>query len=111
MIELIYFCLILTVAIFACAVSTHAMMFGRQEPSIEILRQLFFPTFWKTTGPLYTKPLMYFASLGMCTDSMVYGLYDSCPDQLGSMMAIIVYIFYHLSYNVLLLNILIAIFK
>ncbi len=51
------------------------------------------------------------ASKNMCTTDMVTGYYDSCPDQAGATVSLVVYIFYHLIFNLLLLNILIAIFK
>jgi hypothetical protein len=64
MIELMWFCLLLTVAVFTVGVSTQGLMFGRQTPSIEILRQLFFPAFWKTTTSVYTlRSIVWFCKL------------------------------------------------
>ena len=110
---------------FAFGVSTQSLMFGNQKLDDQLLRQIFFPAFFIIGGEYYTRGILYasteYPSYTLsgtpqycATDGSTPGIpgyYNECPDQLGAKFSLFLYVVYMIFLNILLVNLVIAIFK
>ena len=75
MVELCFFMLIYLLFFFAFGISTYSMMFSNRPLDAELLRQVFFPSFWVLAGQYYTRDILMF-----CKSIHTFNLYKiTCP--------------------------------
>ena len=103
-----YFFLIVLLFMFAFGVSTTALMFQNQDLDKHLLKNVFLPAYFMIGGEYYTRSVIIDASSGQCSDSSPY---SECPEETGSSVALALYVIYLIFLNILLVNLLIAIFK
>lgn len=91
-------------------------MYHNSPLNIQLLSNVFFPAFWVIGGEYYTRDLiMNPTDPNNCnptnqTDLYVYQPGD-CPNEVGANVTLAIYVFYLILLNILLVNLLIAIFK
>ncbi|RNA09709.1 transient receptor potential cation channel subfamily M member 3 isoform X26 [Brachionus plicatilis] len=105
--QLAYFMLIVLVFMFAFGISSTALMFENSELNINLVKNVFLPGYFMIGGEYYTLEEIMSAASGTCTDTEVY---EKCPDEIGASVALALYIIYLIFLNILLVNLLIAIF-
>ena len=105
-----YFLLIVILFMFAFGISTQALMYQNQKLDKNLLRRIFLPSYFIIGGEYFTRDLIMKSSAGECTaeDESYDGL---CADQTGSSVTLAIYVVYLLFLNILLVNLVIAIFK
>ncbi|CAF0977505.1 unnamed protein product [Brachionus calyciflorus] len=104
--NLAYFFLIILVFFFAFGISTQSLLFQNQQLNTNLLRNVFFPSYFVLIGDYYTL-----ASMTQADENCISTEDNICPDYLGSQVSLVIYIVYLLFLNILLLNILIALFN
>lgn len=100
--------LIVLVIMFAFGVSSTALMLDNSELNYELIKIVFLPGYFVIGGEYYSLDDLLAASSGDCSD---LGVYEKCPDETGTAIALALYVIYILILNVLLVNLLIAIFE
>ncbi|CAF0980027.1 unnamed protein product [Brachionus calyciflorus] len=108
LVQLAYFFLIVLLFMFAFGVSTTALMFQNQALDKHLLKNVFLPAYFMIGGEYYTRTVIMDASSGQCSDSSPY---SECPEETGSSVALALYVIYLIFLNILLVNLLIAIFN
>lgn len=119
--ELAYFIFIVLVFMFAFGVSTQALLYHNQKLDINLLSNVFFPSYFMIGGEYYTRETIMTSAtceqsntsqIANFTYSNLYGSSSSdCPDPIGSNVALAIYVGYLIILNILLVNLLIAIFS
>jgi hypothetical protein len=111
-----YFIFIVIVFMFAFGVSTQALMYHNQTLDIELLKNVFFPAYFVIGGEYYTRDLVM--SAGECVQNgtldpfeMTRYTQDDCPEKTGAKVTLALYVLYLIILNILLVNLLIAIFR
>lgn len=102
--------MIVLLVMFAFGVSSTALMFKNQNLDSNLLRNVFFPAYFVIGGEYYTRNIIMKAASNLCTSDDWY-LYSECPDQTGASVTLALYVLYLVFLNILLVNLLIAIFK
>lgn len=93
---------------FAFGVSSTALMFQNLELNIDLVKTIFLPGYFMIGGEYYTLEEIMSASSGECSEAQVY---EKCPDETGAAVTLALYVIYLLFLNILLVNLLIAIFE
>jgi len=103
--KLLYFLLVLVLVIFAFGVATQSLMYPNQRLDADLLKKVFFPTFFFLGHEHYTRHEI----MNSATCSPDAG--TRCPDQLGASVSLALYVVYLIAINLFLTNLLIAILK
>ena len=109
--QLLYFFAIILVFMIAFGVSTQSLMYRNQYPSLALFYNVFFPSYFVIGGEYYTRDIIMKSSLNQCSDATDAGYYGDCADANGANITQFIYVIYLLLLDVLLVNLLIAIFK
>ena len=108
------FFLVILAFMFAFGVSTQGLMYHNVPVDLELVKNVFLPAFFIIGGEYYTKDDMLAVNYCEVNDTSRYSTdqYDhaDCMDITGTPVALSIYVFYLLILNILLVNILIAIF-
>uniref|UniRef100_K1QLP0 Transient receptor potential cation channel subfamily M member 8 n=1 Tax=Magallana gigas TaxID=29159 RepID=K1QLP0_MAGGI len=110
MIDLVFFLIILMVFVLSYSISTYAIMFPNSVLRVSLIRQILRKGYWTLYGELFLEE--YEAGGEDCTyNATIYATYPErrCPEERG--VATLLMAVYVLFANVLLLNILIAMFS
>ena len=108
--QLLYFLLIVLIFMFAFGISTQSLMYSNQTLDKNLLANVFFPAYFFIGGEYYTRDLIMKASVSQCEeDELDNG--QKCPDEVGAGISLALYVIYLIFLNILLVNLLIAIFK
>ncbi|XP_052232595.1 transient receptor potential cation channel subfamily M member 3-like [Dreissena polymorpha] len=109
--DLLYFLLILAVFFVSYAISSHSILYPNSPATWETARQILRRPYWHLYGELFldeTEGLMD------CTNNATMwtnGTYQRCPSETGKMIVPIMMGVYLLFANILLVNLLIALFS
>jgi hypothetical protein len=113
--ELLYFIVFILLFIFSFGISTQGLMYHNINFSDKTLMNIFFPPYFVLGGEYYTRETIMGA--GTCEIEDVnrtvtdrYSLND-CPDEKGADVTLAMYVLYILFQNILIINLLIAIFR
>lgn len=110
-----YFLLIVVLFMFAFGVSTQALMYHNQDLNGKLLKNVFFPAYFIIGGEYYTRETIMGADECQVQDTTrnVTDKYsaDDCPEVVGANVSLALYVIYLLFLDILLVNLLIAIFK
>lgn len=89
-------------------------MYHNSALNVNLLSNVFFPAFWVIGGEYYTRDLIMNPSPPNCNlnNNTLYS-YESndCPNEVGANVSLAIYVFYLILLDILLVNLLIAIFK
>lgn len=90
-------------------------MYHNSLLNIALLKNVFMPAFWVIGGDYYTKELILNPTdptLCNPTNGSIYNYQDGdCPNEVGANVSLAIYVLYLILLNILLVNLLIAIFK
>ncbi|KAL3836759.1 hypothetical protein ACJMK2_022176, partial [Sinanodonta woodiana] len=109
--NMVYFFMILVVFIVAYGIASHSILFPHTEPSLETFIEIFRRPYWNIYGELMLDTI---AGSADCTnDPELYktGSYYRCPTESGQYVVPLMLGAYMLMCNILLLNLLIAMFS
>ena len=95
--------LIVVLFMFAFGISTQSLMYFNQSVDDQLLKSIFFPAYFIIGGEYYTRDDIMNAEFCNATT-------QTCPDYIGSEFTITEYVFYLIFLDILLVNLLIAIF-
>ena len=114
--QLLYFLLIVVLFMFAFGISTHSMMFHNQALDAKLLKNIFFPAYFIIGGEYYTMDLIMEPQDTDCQRSTSISTTDvypenECPEEIGATFSLVLYVIYLIFLNILLVNLLIAIFN
>jgi hypothetical protein len=101
--------LIVVVLMFAFGVATQSLLYANQELSKNLLKSIFFPSFFVIFREYYTRRDIMDADY--CTVATAAANGSQCPDQTGADVTLAIYVFYLIFLNLLMANLLIVIFK
>ncbi|KAK3610936.1 hypothetical protein CHS0354_032657 [Potamilus streckersoni] len=109
--NLAYFFMILLVFIVAYGISSHAILYPHTAPSLETLTDIFRRPYWNIYGELMLDKIE--GSVDCTNDPEVYktGSQPRCPTESGKYFVPVLMGVYMLMCNILLLNLLIAVFS
>jgi len=113
--ELGAFIFIMAVFFFAFGVSTQSLLYHNMPLDRNLIKNVFFPAYFVIGGEYYTAESILTASTCEVKDKNrdqtdVYSR-DDCPDRVGADVTLFIYTFYMIFLNILLTNLLIAIFS
>ena len=90
-------------------------MYHNSPLSIQLLKDVLMPAFWVIGADFYTKDLILNpTNPTLCnpTNNSIYEYKNGdCPNEVGANVSLVIYVFYPILLNILLVNLLIAIFK
>lgn len=116
--ELTYFMFIVIVFVFAYGVATQALMYHNQDPDLSLLKNVFFPAYFVIGGEYYEREKLM--EVDECeaagqneTELALTDRYtqDDCPEANGAKVSLGLLVVYLILLNILLVNLLIAIFR
>ncbi|XP_052238328.1 transient receptor potential cation channel subfamily M member 1-like isoform X3 [Dreissena polymorpha] len=109
--DLLYFLVIMAVFFFSYAISSYAVLYPDSPFTWETVKQILRRPYWHLYGELFLEET---EGLTDCThDSVLWtnGTYPRCPSETGKIVVPIMMAIYLLVANILLLNLLIAMFS
>ena len=113
--ELMNFITIILVFIFAYGVSTQALMYHNQAADLNLIRNVFFPAYFVIGGDYYERENIMNAASCERQDStsLISDVYTQgdCPEEYGAKVSLALLVCYIVMQNILLVNLLIAIFS
>ena len=92
-------------------------MYHNSNLNSKLLSDVFFPAFWVIGGEYYTRDLIMSPDPPNCNaidsnDTYIYSYGpDDCPNKVGANVSLAIYVLYLILLDILLVNLLIAIFK
>jgi hypothetical protein len=110
-VQVLLYLAILALFIFSFGVATQSLMYPNQELDKNLLKNIFFPSFFVIAREYYTRNEM------MNADSCKSSTFGStspranCPDEVGANFSLALYVIYIVFINLVLVNLLIAIFR
>ncbi|KAL3836753.1 hypothetical protein ACJMK2_022170 [Sinanodonta woodiana] len=109
--NLAYFIMILLVFIVAYGIASYAILYPHTEPSLATLTDIFRRPYWNIYGELMLEKIE--GSADCTNDPALYnsGSYSRCPTESGKYFVPLLMGVYMLMSNILLLNLLIAMFR
>ncbi|CAF0919426.1 unnamed protein product [Brachionus calyciflorus] len=113
--ELAVFILIVIVFIFAYGVATQALMYHNQELSLSLLKNVFFGAYFVIGGEYFEREKLMEVNEceGNSSELSITDMYtqDDCPEKYGTNVSLGLLVVYIIMLNILLVNLLIAIFS
>jgi len=97
----------------AYGVSTQALMYHNQRPGLELFKNVFFPGYFVIGGDYYEREKIMSKCSGYETDK-IGGSFDAesdCPEPIGAGLSLGILVVYIIMQNILVVNLLIAIFS
>ncbi|KAH3802650.1 hypothetical protein DPMN_156328 [Dreissena polymorpha] len=109
--DLVYFLVILVVFVLSYAIASHSILFPDSPFTWETFRQIIRRPYWHLYGELFLEDTE--GSADCTTDVRLWtnGIYPRCPSKTGQIVVPIMMGIYMLFTNILLLNLLIAMFS
>ncbi len=112
--QTVEFFLVILAFMFAMGVSTQGLMYHNMPVNLDLIKNVFLPAFFIIGGEYYTKDDMLNNKYCEVNDTTRYETdkytYGDCMDKNGTPVALGIYVIYLLVLNILLVNLLIAIF-
>ena len=112
--ELAVFLLIVIVFIFAYGISSQSLMYHNQELSLSLIKSVFLPAYFVIGGEYFEREkLMDIEECGSnLTQLLITDIYtqEDCPEKYGANVSLFLLVVYIILLNILLVNLLIAIF-
>jgi len=113
--QLAFFMPIILLYMFTYSIVSHALQFHNSVPSIELLKDIFFPGYFILGGEHYKLADMRDATSNQCyqnyTSLADFSTDQTCPEPNGAQVSLALYVFYLLFMLILIQNLLIAIFS
>ena len=100
---MIFFIYIIAVFVFAFGITTQATLYPNTPLSFGLIRDIINKAYW----PIFGEMKIYDEELG--NEAVCYD--DQCPEQSGKTFSLIALMIYMIAGNVLLINLLIAMFR
>lgn len=113
--QLAVFLFIVIVFIFAYGISTQALMYHNQELSFSLLKNVFLPAYFVIGGEYFEREKLM--DMQECnsnlTELLITDTYtqEDCPEKYGANVSLFLLVGYIILLNILLVNLLIAIFS
>jgi hypothetical protein len=102
--DLIFFLVIIAIFVITFAITTQATMYSNNELSLQLLKKLIDKAYWPIFGEVRILDEINAVELDDCSD-------DTCPSTSGVIYSYVTLVIYIIIANVLLINLLIAMFR
>ncbi|XP_052255185.1 transient receptor potential cation channel subfamily M member 2-like [Dreissena polymorpha] len=109
--DLVYFLVILLVFLLSYAIASHSILFPDSPVTWETFRQIIRKPYWHLYGELFLEDTEGFADCTRDVSLWTKGTFPRCPSKTGQIVVPIMMGIYMLFTNILLLNLLIAMFS
>jgi hypothetical protein len=126
--QLVFFFMIIIVFMLAFGVSTQGLMYYNQNLDRDLIKNIFLPAYFIIGGEYFTRDTIMGASMAIYIDYYLIvsciininlekdcnstdGTGQDCPEYVGAQVSLTEYVFYLIFLNILLVNLLIAIFR
>ncbi|XP_052218052.1 transient receptor potential cation channel subfamily M member 5-like [Dreissena polymorpha] len=109
--DMVYFLVILVVFLLSYAIASHSILFPDSPVTWETFRQIIRKPYWHLYGELFLEDTEGFADCTTDVSLWTNGTFPRCPSKTGQLVVPIMMGMYMLFTNILLLNLLIAMFS
>lgn len=110
-VQVLLYLTIFVLFIFSFGVATQSLMYPNQKLDKNLLKNIFFPSFFIIAREYYTRNEIMNADACKSSEFSSASPREDCPDEVGADVSLALYVIYIVFMNLVLVNLLIAIFR